>query len=297
MSNPVLRVPGLDRPIFELPPSKSQQPSVFACSLFKAGSTLFYEILRDLCRDGDLVYVNLPAAFWDNGVDPARIPKSTADLFLPRGYCYGGFRNFPVEYDVPHFEHMTKLLLVRDIRDMAVSGYFSLAFSHPLPGASLGDQWRRDRERQRAEIRAMGVDRAALFLARNYRQTWRTYRELLGRHNFRIWRYEDVIYRKREWIAEIASHLGLPVRPESMEKLAQRVDLFPERENRDEFVRKVAPGDHKEKLSPRVIAKLERAFGDYLEAFGYQRGRRFLFGRRARAFRRSPDALGFENLP
>lgn len=298
MPNPVLRVPGLDRPIFELPPPRSQQPSVFALSLFKAGSTLFYELLHDLCRDSDLVYVDLSAAFWDNGVDPARMPKSTADLFAPRGYCYAGFRGFPTEYDVPHFEQMTKLLLVRDIRDMAVSGYFSLAFSHPLPGTALDDQWRRNMERERLEIRAMGVDSGALFVAEaNYRKAWSTLRTLLARHKFRIWRYEDVVFRKREWIAEIVAHLGLPVSAASMENLAQRVDVFPEQENRDQFVRKVAPGDHKEKLSPRVIAKLAREFGDYLDAFGYPRGRRPLFRRRVRPYRRGPETLGFDNLP
>lgn len=296
MTTPTLHISGIARPLYVLPPPASDHPTVFACSLAKAGSNLFFAILNDLClNSSNLAYVDVTGGFWEHGIDPARQPKSAANLFEPKGYCYGGFRGFPLEYAVPHFAGMRKVLLVRDIRDMAVSNYFSTAFSHSLPGTTLDDKWRRAVEVFRARVQRMDLDRAVLFLARDYLKPWRVYKALLAKHRFRIWRYEDVIFRKREWIDELADYLGLEAKPASRDNLLRMVDVVPETENPSEFIRKVTPGDHKIKLRPRTIAKLDRMFGDYLDAFGYPRVRSWIFDRSGTPFDRGGAAMGFDS--
>lgn len=47
------------------------------------------------------------------------------------------------------------------------------------------------------------------------------------------------------------------------------MDRRPAQERPDKHVRRVTPGDHREKLQPATIARLNEAFGDVLERFGY----------------------------
>jgi hypothetical protein len=47
-------------------------------------------------------------------------------------------------------------------------------------------------------------------------------------------------------------------------------DVLPEAERPDQFIRRVVPGDHKEKLSPAVIRQLNTRLAASMELFGYR---------------------------
>ena len=47
------------------------------------------------------------------------------------------------------------------------------------------------------------------------------------------------------------------------------VDVIPSKERSDEFVRRVIPGDHRDKLTPTTIDLLNHHFADFLTTFGY----------------------------
>ena len=83
-----------------LPPAVSDRPSVFAFSLAKAGSTLLYNMLRELAPAAGLTYFSPEDALFAANVGANDRPTDIGDVFRPTGYCYGGFRQFPA-YPVP----------------------------------------------------------------------------------------------------------------------------------------------------------------------------------------------------
>lgn len=70
--------------------------------------------------------------------------------------------------------------------------------------------------------------------------------------------YERHILDKRGLIRAIAGHSGLPVRDPQVEVFAARIDVVPETEDARRFVRRVLPGDHRDKPRPETIARLDQ---------------------------------------
>jgi hypothetical protein len=46
--------------------------------------------------------------------------------------------------------------------------------------------------------------------------------------------------------------------------------VLPDAEQPTAFIRKVTPGDHREKLSPTIIEELNGVFADEMHLFGYK---------------------------
>jgi hypothetical protein len=52
-------------------------------------------------------------------------------------------------------------------------------------------------------------------------------------------------------------------------EIAQRFDIFPGQEDPSAHIRKVTPGDYKQKLKPETIAQLNDFFQDILSRYQY----------------------------
>lgn len=266
-----LNVEGIPHPIYMLPPAKSARQSVIALSLAKAGSTMFFALLEGICARSDLTYVNFTNSYFLYGVDPARLPRDEGRMYQPYGYCYGGFRSLPIGYDAHAVRGMKKMLLVRDMRDILVSRYFSSAYVHPMPGTVLDRRYRRQFVAERHMLLSQDVDAGVLALAPEYRQFWDCYKQALACEEFRVWRYEDVVFDKARFAREICDFFGIALGEEAVSEIVAPQNVFPRRERRA-FIRNVAPGDYKIKLSQSVIAWIDERFADYQTLFGYVGG-------------------------
>jgi hypothetical protein len=85
----------------------------------------------------------------------------------------------------------------------------------------------------------------------------------------RIYRYEDVIYRKLDWIRDIVCFLTIDVSATALEHIASRHDLWPVQENPEQHVRQVRPGDYRRKLRPEIIEYLNANLSDCWRLLGY----------------------------
>ncbi len=86
----------------------------------------------------------------------------------------------------------------------------------------------------------------------------------------RLFRYEDVILHKRDWVRAMAEHFGWSAGTEGyLDKVMGWADVVPKEEQPDKFIRRVLPGDHKEKLSPGAIAQLNTILAPAMGLFGY----------------------------
>ena len=248
-------------------------PSYFLLGVKKSGSSLLNSMAAAIAQDNGYAMVDVAGTFFNQNVvlkdwmtDPA------VSSLLAGGNLYGGFRSLPTYLATTNFfKNQTKLLMVRDPRDAVVSEYFSLAYSHSIPATSEeGGEVSRRMASARERMQATDLDTAVLQLAPGLNKVLNDYIGLIVDPKTRILRYEDVILDKPRMIQEIADQFGWTITQDQIKRILNWADVVPTEENKHKFVRKVVPGDHREKLSAATIASLNATFSKAMAAFGYQ---------------------------
>lgn len=221
-------------------------------------------LMGQLCAEIGVLQVFVAGEFFRCGIKHDDAPPQTSEIFLDMGYCYGS-PILPTTYDIPILGKVKAILLVRDPRDMLVSLYYSMRESHPTPGQAikvLGGA--------RALAHRSSLDDCALTWAGGYAKTMRDYHEKLARSPLtKVFRYEDVVYDKATWVADICDHFEWDVPAETQRAIAKSADVFPDQERPDQHVRQVHPGNCKKKLAPDTIARLDDMLGPEMALFGY----------------------------
>jgi hypothetical protein len=253
-----------------VPPAGGEGNSVMAFSLAKAGSTLLYNILRALSPSAGLTYFSVEDQLFSNNVSPTRRPTRVGNIFSPTGYCYGGFRQFPA-YRIQILHSARTILLVRDPRDMITSLYFSVLKSHYVPKSDANDGAKKEILAARAQLQHTDISDYAVDAIRNYIKMFEGYvaQGFHWRQNVAVYRYEDVIFKKAEWIADMCEWYGWNPPQEIVQSVLQSVDVMTEDERPEEHIRQVAPGNHVKHLKPATIRTIERTLGEYMRLFGY----------------------------
>ncbi|MCH2207192.1 MAG: sulfotransferase domain-containing protein [Lentisphaerales bacterium] len=262
----IYQLPLKEKYIEVLLPEPSQSPSFFAFAPHKSGSVLLRKVLEDICDINKIPVINIPKLIFKHGESVSNINKQWDVILKEKGYAYLGFRNFPNYPSSFKFQNVKNILQVRDPRDMLVSSYFSEAFSHPLPNSGTK---RESMLKARSKIINQSIDEYVLEKSSVFLKSYHTFSEKLPTGNTKIFRYEDIIFNKKNWIIEISNYLGLNVENDEINKILEKVDIVPAQENHRKHVRKVTPGDHKSKLSSKTIQKLNEIFNGVLSRYNY----------------------------
>jgi hypothetical protein len=250
-------------------------PAFFILGVRKSGSSMLNRVAQLLSRYNGYKFVDVAGSLFSNNVRVGEWIKdrSFGDILRP-GNVYGGFRNCPLgaqENDM--FVGGKKVLLVRDPRDALVSEYFSNAYSHSLPeaqGVVTEEGGAREgllRERQKAL--ATTIDEYVISRAKMMGRTLNEYMPLIDDDNLVLLKYETIIFAKEAMIGRMVRHFGWQAKPKQLEAILRWVDVRPEKEDPQQFIRKVTPGDHKDKLQKATIARLNRDLRDVLEKLEY----------------------------
>jgi Sulfotransferase domain len=245
----------------------------FIFGVRKSGSSLFNSMMNSLAGINDVNYVDIAEPLFKTGIleKDWRVDPSLLDLLRP-GNIYGGFRAMPlIMYAWPDFPQCRKVLLVRDPRDAVVSEYFSNAYSHSVPEGT-SDNATRDMmlQKREAALRA-SLTEFVLNRAREFNRTMVEYEAVARDPLTRVYKYEEVIFDKRGWLADIASHFGWsPGSHGFIEGMMSWADVRPETEDATQFVRRVTPGDHREKLPDETVQKLTSLLEPSMRLFGYR---------------------------
>jgi hypothetical protein len=252
---------------FELS-ARSDAPLFFVLGVRKSGSSILNSMMTSLAQHNGLPFVDLAGQLFGAGF---RVPDWQNDKDLATvirgGNVYGGFRNAPIGlFDLPAFRSARKILMVRDPRDALVSEYFSNAFSHSLPTGGAGLQ---SMKQLREEALSSPLQDFVLSRAAQLGRTMTEYAPLVQDPNTRVYRYEDVILHKRDLLADVCRHFGWPVDEAFLKLVLGWADVLPEEERPNEFVRRVVPGDHREKLGAETIRQLDLLLQAPMKTFGY----------------------------
>ncbi|HEY4775836.1 MAG TPA: sulfotransferase domain-containing protein [Xanthobacteraceae bacterium] len=250
-----------------------QGPAFFVLGVRKSGSSMFNRVCRLLAKYNSYNFVDVAGSMFSNNINVGlwNTDPSLNQLLLP-GNVYGGFRNYPLSIAAnPLFRDGKKVLLVRDPRDALVSEYFSNAYSHSVPSEKIAVAGgaRQNILQQRQAALSTDIDSYVSQRAELMRATLVDYEPLLDDVNTKLFRYEDIIFNKGEMIEQIADHFGWSCKHKQVEAILGWVDVIPKVENPQQFIRKVTPGDHREKLSAMTLRHLDQVLRDVLATFGY----------------------------
>ncbi|NET84712.1 MAG: sulfotransferase domain-containing protein [Moorea sp. SIO1F2] len=240
-------------------------PSFFVFALHKSGSVMQDKIIEDIGFTLNIPLISVAKTSFNQGVEESAFGKEICDLFVKTGYGFYGSRYLPAylnDFDLSGFK---KILLIRDPRDIVVSHYFSMKNSHVIPPGKVGDVLWKNRQR----LQDIDIDEYAIQQAPIFRKIIQRYSKIEDQL-FKLFRYEDIVFHKRQWVADIITFLEVELEDSKIEKIAKKHDIFPTKENPALHIRKVTPGDYKEKLQPATIDKLNECFKPILIKYGYE---------------------------
>jgi hypothetical protein len=245
-------------------PAPADFDSCFLFAMHKSGSTLMYQMMRLALSVAGIPTIALSEIAFGAGLPENEILNADA-FILGRGYCYLGYREFPPYLRGRDIAKNKKILLIRDPRDMLVSAYFSDAYSHVLP--PTGDV-RAAMETQRTYARKTDINDYCISHANLYLSEFAGY-EALFPTEMRIYRYEDVIFKKQAWLQDMLTYLGVNINGRHVETIASNSDQRPERERPAEHIRQVTPGNFRKHLTTSAISRLNAVFADILSRYNY----------------------------
>ena len=253
-----------------LPPAGDfTKASVLAFSMAKAGSTLLFEMLRRLSAMAGVAYFEPEAHLFEAGRDPLARPIDLGFEYEEAGYCFGGYRQFPA-HPIPLLDSARTVFLVRDPRDMIVSLYFSLVGSHEIPAA--GTDGRNVMQETREFVSGLSLSEFLWSGILQYTRMFEGYvaNRFHARHNVRVYRYEDIIYRKAAFLQDVQSWFGWNVDPALVREVASEADTVPAKEQPGAHIRQVHPGNHAAYLSAAESQQICNDLREYMTLFGYQ---------------------------
>ncbi|MEM9904052.1 MAG: sulfotransferase domain-containing protein [Cyanobacteria bacterium P01_D01_bin.44] len=187
-------------------------------------------------------------------------------VFYPEGMLYSPLRKY---VPVPEIDQYCILLMLRDPRDVIVSEYFSVAYSHVLSPHKMRKEELLNR---RSQVQKMTVDEYALEKAKHYQQVYSEYcNHLIKAQNIKFLRYEDFMQNFNFWIQQLEDCLKISISEEDRDRLYELKGGDAEIiENKLKHIRKGTPGDYKNKLTEETQDFLNSKFKEILLTLNYE---------------------------
>lgn len=231
-------------------------------SLHKSASMFLYTLFKDLSEHNGLSFFSV-----NNG--PAN--REDIESHIKTSFCICPERKFNFEaHHYPHISEIIHIVQIRDPRDILVSEYYSNAWIHP------DTAWSERRKELRQVIQTMSIDDYVLEGAEKLGTFGNLplivrYQPILNlslpdNHQIIIVRYEDMIRDFKNWLIKVMQPFELEdiLVTEYHEKYKHE---FQPKEETLHHKRKMTPGDHREKLRPETIEKLNSIFQEILNQF------------------------------
>lgn len=239
--------------------------SFFVFALPKTGSVLQDLIFEDICSELNIPLISIAKSAFNQGIEEGNFKAEICRLFVKRGYGFYGFRYFPAYLRNFNLSQFKKILLVRDPRDILVSHYFSMKNSHAIPQGEMGEKLLK----HRATIQDSDIDEYVLEKAQTFLNLFQSYNKIED-DLLKVFKYEDIVFNKSQWIQNILDFLEFDLATVTIKSIAAKHDIFPQVEKPNSHIRKVTPGDYKEKLEPNTIERLNRVFQKILVKYNYE---------------------------
>jgi hypothetical protein len=248
-------------------PSLADQPAVVHITHPKAGSQWIRRILVECLPDA---VIPSQETLLEN---PALNPSWE---FLSRPIVPGAV--YPAMYlPKDHFDKVEgsalcrRFVVIRDLRDALVSGYFSIRYSHPTDMAHVAQL--------RSQLESRSLEEGLIYLFDGFTDLCAAVQGTWMESGDPMLRYEDLLVKDVELLEEVLlNHCRLPVSRQELrrnveesrfEKLSGGRRLG--EEDRFSHYRKGTPGDWRNHFTPRVTELFKHRYGDVLIYAGYEK--------------------------
>jgi hypothetical protein len=227
-------------------------PAVFHITQWKAGSQWVHQILARACA---------PKKVW---------PSFDGTQPIERNNVYAAAYLTKQEYDSFATSDSKYFIVLRDPRDILVSGYYSLKFSHAIePGIS----------EQRTELESANLEDGMLRTMDTLVQPCVDIALSWAKIGANWIRYEELLHRDLELLTKaLLVDCGLPIKKSVLQEavLACRFEKIsggrkPGQEDINSHFRKGIAGDWKNQFTPRIKAIFKERFGEALLICGYEK--------------------------
>jgi len=231
-------------------------PSLIHVTHWKAGSQWIHKILR--------------TCFPEQIIPPALGNIQFVNQHISMGQVYPTVYVTKEEFNTAILpEKWVRFVVIRDLRDTLVSGYFSIKISHPPMGQIA--EWRKI-------LNEVDMEQGLLFLMNNWlpdsaaiQQSW-----LSG--NESLIRYEFLLKNDLEILTDIIlKQAGIPIPLHTLETaiISSRFENVTGgrqlgNENMNVHERKGLPGDWKNHFSENIKNAFKEKYGDLLIQSGYE---------------------------
>ncbi|MCA9956648.1 MAG: hypothetical protein KC434_18090, partial [Anaerolineales bacterium] len=151
------------------------QPSILHFSINKAATQYTRRILLRCGRENGLLPVQMSAYAWSFDFPylfklSAEEVKPYLHIFQPQGYLYTVFGGM-VE-GIPNLDQYRTVIMVRDPRDVLVSGFYSYTHSHIAPAS---EEKLAEFEEWRSYVQNMTLDEYAVEISQDLRERLQKY--------------------------------------------------------------------------------------------------------------------------
>jgi len=249
----------------------NQHPSIIHFSLNKAATQFTKKILKKAAAENDIIPVHINEyAFYTEfpyltGMSKEDMTKY-AHIFKPKGYLYSAFGGY-----VPGIKDLEKykvVLMVRDPRDILVSWYYSIAFSHSIP--PLTSNRHQEYIDHRASALKMTIDEHVISQSDRVFNILHRYKTSLcdSYPEIHLTSYEEMTSDFEGWLTALLNACELEISDQVFSELIEyNKSVQPQGENKFRHIRKGEPGDYADKLQPDTIEYLNQKFAPIFEAF------------------------------
>lgn len=251
----------------------ADQPSVLHYSVNKAATQYTKGIMLRCGKENGLLPVRLSDYAWVKDFPyiftlPENEVKRYHHLFRQRGFLYTVFGG--LVQGVPDLQKYRTLVMVRDPRDLLVSGYYSYSKSHAMPEAP---DKAADLLALREKMQNQGIDSYVLEASERTRENMQQYIDLRQSHpSICILKYEDMLADFPTWLDNLLEHcqwqISVSLRDTLIRQSTPQTDKV--REDVSNHRRQVTPGNYKAKLQDQTIAQLDEKFAEIFVELGYR---------------------------
>jgi lipopolysaccharide transport system ATP-binding protein len=240
------------------PKEKAAHPTVIHVTHWKAGSQWIHKILN-ACAPDEIIVPRIDQAqflYW-----PFQRGKIYPTVYVDKTQFDG--RAIPA--DTRHF------VVIRDLRDTLVSGYFSMKVSHPNDEGEL--------DPLRAKLQSLDQEQGFLYMLDNWLGPCATIQRTWLEAGEPLVRYEDLLEHDLEILETILiGQCQLPIDPERLREAildCRFESLSNGRARGDEDMqaheRKGIAGDWQNHFTPAIKSAFKNRYGGLLVATGYER--------------------------
>lgn len=254
--------------------TKNRKKSIIHFSFNRSATQYIKSILIRCARTNGMTPVGInDFAFHTNfpylGQLSAKDMENYEHIFKQEGYIYSVFGGM-VE-GIPSLEKYKIILVSRDPRDILVSWYYSIGYSHPLP--DLEGNKRAEMNLWRKTALNSSIDEFVIAESDRLYKKFLKYNSLLidKYKNVQVTRYETMVAEFDIWLKDILNYCELEITEKLFEELLNENEkMRPKCENIYNQLRKGKPKDYLNKLKPDTIRYLNNKFSFILNKYNYR---------------------------